>query len=104
MNCKEFEDNIASYMDGFPGGDIRRTMDEHRASCPECARLAKAHSFIMKSLDTAEPVKAPLSLADRILAQVEAEEKSAAFENASPETGATESRLVTVFDCEKFGI
>jgi len=102
MNCKEFEDNIASYMDGFLDDDIRRTMDEHRASCPECARLAQAHSFIMKSLDTAEPVKAPLSLADRILAQIEAEEQSAAFENAAPEIGVTDSRQATVFDCETF--
>lgn len=102
MNCKKFEDNIASYMDGFLDDDIRRSMDEHRASCPECARLAKAHSFIMKSLDTAEPVKAPLSLVNRILAQVEAEEQSAALEKAAPETGASQIRQVTVFDCETF--
>ena len=97
MNCKEFEDNIASYMDGLLDSDIRRIMVEHRESCPECARLAKAHSFIMKSLDSAEPVKAPLSLAERILAQVEAEQQCAAYEKA-----ATESRQVTVFDCETF--
>lgn len=102
MNCKEFENKIVSYMDGFLDDDIRSTMDEHRTSCPECARLAQAHSFIMKSLDTAEPVKAPLSLADRILAQVAAEEQSAAFEKAAPDIGLTDRRQATIFDCETF--
>ena len=72
MNCHDFEDNMAPYIDGFPDGDLKNAMDEHRAKCPACARLAEAHSLVVKSLNMAEPVKAPAVLADRILAQVEA--------------------------------
>ncbi|MFC1607286.1 hypothetical protein ACFL47_04880 [Candidatus Latescibacterota bacterium] len=89
MNCHEFEDNMAPYLDGFLDGDLKRTMDEHRACCEACTRLAEAHSLVVKSLDMAEPVKAPAGLADSILARIEAE-------------SATEKAPEPVIDCAAF--
>lgn len=102
MKCNEFEDNIATYIDDFLDDDLRSEMDEHRAACPACARLAKAHSFIMKSLDNTEPVKAPAGLADSILSRIGAEEQSAVFDSASAEAAVTERLTIPEFDCGLF--
>ncbi len=71
MNCHEFENNIVPYIDGFIDDNLRQLMDKHRSICTVCARLAKAHSLVMKSLNCPEPVHAPEGLTDRILAAVE---------------------------------
>ena len=73
VDCKTFEDNVAAYIDGFLKGSLHRAMDGHRISCPSCAHLADVHKTVVASLFTAEMVRAPEGLADRILAAVEGE-------------------------------
>lgn len=73
LDCRVFEDNVAAYVDGFLKGKLLGAMDRHSASCPSCERLTNAHTIILASLNTAEPLKAPEGLAERILAAVEAE-------------------------------
>jgi len=73
VDCRVFEDNVAAYVDGFLKGKLLGAMDRHRASCYSCARHANAHTIVAASLNTAEPLKAPEGLAERILAAVEAE-------------------------------
>ncbi|MCE5251421.1 hypothetical protein LLG96_14505 [bacterium] len=99
MKCTEFEDNIAAYLEGFIDENLRRAMDEHRTACPACARLAKAHSLILKSLDAAEPVKAPDGLADRILAGIAGEARGT---EKVTEQGREAILPVPGFTCETF--
>ena len=96
MNCQKFENTIEAYIDGFLDDDLRRAMDEHRAVCPECAILAKAHSLVMRSLNCPEPVEAPKGLTERILARIEAESASAAS------VKVPDIQLIPVIDCRTF--
>ena len=73
MDCKHFEENIAAYVEGLVGENRRQAMDKHRATCQACNRLARVHGFILTSLNTTEPVRAPAGLAARILGTVETE-------------------------------
>ena len=50
MKCSEFDDNLEPYLDGFLEDELYQAMEAHRASCTHCAKLAKAHTLIMKSL------------------------------------------------------
>jgi len=71
MNCKEFEDNIAAFAEGLLDSGLKNKMNEHRSTCPACARFAEAHNLILTSLNSAEPVKSPEGLTERILASIE---------------------------------
>jgi len=71
MNCKEFEDNIAAFAEGLLDTGLMSKMDEHRSTCPSCARFAEAYNLILTSLNSAEPVKSPEGLTERILASIE---------------------------------
>ena len=74
MNCHEFEENIAAFVDGKLEGELLAAMTGHRQSCSSCGRLADAHDFVLASLDNAEPVMAPKGLKSSILNAVEAYE------------------------------
>ena len=74
MNCNEFEELIVGCVDGMYDEPVQRRMEEHRASCPECARLFALHARIASSLNSAEPVTAPPELSSRILAAVARED------------------------------
>ena len=74
MDCKHFEENVAAYVESFLGEkDRQQAMDKHRATCPSCSRLTHVHELILTSLNTTEPVKAPVGLAEQILGAVETE-------------------------------
>ncbi len=73
VDCGVFEDNIAAYTDGLTDDELLRNMDKHKAACTSCGSLANAHDFVLASLNSAEPVKAPEGLAARILTAVEAD-------------------------------
>jgi hypothetical protein len=74
MNCTHFEERIPEYLADMLETADRLAMEDHRDRCPECAKVLKLHEFIMCALDTAEPVKAPSGLTERILAAAAAEE------------------------------
>jgi len=74
MNCRQFEKNVAVYVEGALEEDVRGLMDAHRRGCPACDRLARAHELVVFSLNATERVKAPHGLRERILAAA-AEEK-----------------------------
>ncbi|MBT4485760.1 MAG: hypothetical protein HOC71_18990 [Candidatus Latescibacteria bacterium] len=74
IDCRIFEDNVAAYVEGLSEGNLLDGMLKHRASCTSCDRLAQVHTMILASLNETEPVRAPVGLADRILAAVEVEQ------------------------------
>ena len=78
MDFKQFEENVAAYVEGLLDEKMMRAMDAKRAECPECDNLARVHENILAALNSTEPVKAPAGLEQRILAAVEAEEAEAA--------------------------
>ena len=74
MNCHEFEENIAAFVDGKLEGELLAAMTRHRDSCSTCGRLSDVHDFVLASLDNAEPVMAPYWLKSRIISAVDAYE------------------------------
>ena len=96
MNCREFENTIEAYVDGFLDDDLRRAMDEHCVACTECARLVKAHALVMRSLNCPKPVEAPKGLTERILARIETESAAAAS------VKIPDIRQIHVIDCRTF--
>ena len=73
MDFKQFEENVAAYVEGLLDEKMMRAMNAKRAECPECESLARLHENILAALESTEPVKAPAGLEQRILAAVEAE-------------------------------
>ena len=78
MDFKQFEENVAAYVEGLLDEKMMRAMEAKRAECPECDNLACLHENILAALNSTEPVKAPAGLEQRILAVVEAERAEAA--------------------------
>ncbi|MFC1614218.1 anti-sigma factor family protein [Gemmatimonadota bacterium] len=78
MDTKQFEENVAAYVEGLLDEATMKAMDAKRAECPECAELARLHESILAALDSTEQVKAPAGLERQILAAVEAEDMSLA--------------------------
>ena len=99
MNCREFEDKVAAYIEGALSGEPLREMESHRASCPKCARLAELHQVMFAALNDTQPVHAPRGLADRIFAAAEAEESVPATGNIVP---FPQKRSLAAIDCETF--
>lgn len=73
MNCRQFKTHIPEYLEGMADRELLREIDVHRASCTACAKTLALHRYVFSSLTSAEPVKAPAGLAERILAAAEAE-------------------------------
>lgn len=88
MECNDFEMKIPEFLDGAIDTADRRKMELHRESCPSCARMFALHEQILLALDSAEPVKAPAGLAERILAAV-AEEEAVARPALVPKWAST---------------
>ena len=78
MDFKQFEENVAAYVEGLLDEKMMRAMEAKRSECPECDNLACVHENILAALNSTEPVKAPAGLEQRILAAVEAEEAEVA--------------------------
>ncbi|MCD6308029.1 MAG: zf-HC2 domain-containing protein [Candidatus Latescibacteria bacterium] len=68
VDCRTFRDHVAAFVEGAAPRALQKGLEEHRAACYDCGRLARVHTVILSSLGTAEPVAAPPGLADRILA------------------------------------
>lgn len=73
MDCKTFERCIQNYLEGIPDKKFLREMEEHRVSCAVCAKTLALNRYVIEALTSAEHVKAPAGLAERILAAAEAE-------------------------------
>ena len=73
MNCRQFETHVPEYLEGIADRELLSGMDVHRASCTVCAKTLALHRYVFSSLMSAEPVKAPAGLAERILAAAKAE-------------------------------
>ncbi|MBN2290564.1 MAG: hypothetical protein JXQ83_14615 [Candidatus Glassbacteria bacterium] len=77
MDTRQFEKNVAAYVEGLLDEKTMLAMEVKRAECAECDNLARLHENILKALDSTEPVKAPPGLEQRILAAIEAEDAEA---------------------------
>jgi len=78
MDFKQFEENVAAYVEGLLDEKMMRAMDVKRAESAECDSLARLHENILAALENTEPVTAPAGLGRRILAAVQAEEAETA--------------------------
>lgn len=74
MECREFEEHIPAWLDGMADAGVLEAMNRHRSECGECARMLKIHEYIFSTLESTEPVTAPVGLAEKILAAAAAEE------------------------------
>ena len=97
MDCREFEKNITAFVEGSLKIALHRNMEEHRVSCPKCAKLAEVHRVIFASLNNTKPMKAPAGLADRILSAVQSEAPDNVLEFKP-----ADSYTVTPLDCRAF--
>jgi hypothetical protein len=83
MDCETFKRSIPNYLEGIPDKKFLHDMEEHRASCASCAKSFAFQRLVIDVLTSAEPMKAPAGLADRIMAAAEAQ-SSTAFVPAKP--------------------
>jgi len=73
MNCRDYQNLIPEFLDGTIDHGLGTAVGSHIETCPRCARALAFHRAVFDALETAEPLKAPEGLADRILAAAEAE-------------------------------
>ena len=76
MNCREYQNLIPEFLDGTIDRGLGTAVGSHIETCPRCERALAFHRAVFEALETAEPLKAPAGLADRILAVAEAETAS----------------------------
>jgi anti-sigma factor ChrR (cupin superfamily) len=76
-DCRVFENNVAAFADGSLNNELYTKLEHHRSTCPACARLAEVHLCIIQSLNSADSIKAPKGLADKILIAAKAEMETA---------------------------
>ncbi len=67
MNCADIEILLADYVDGTLRGQEKSAVEEHLASCAECAELARDAAGAVSFMERAATVEAPPELVTRIL-------------------------------------
>ncbi len=96
VNCRTFAENAAALVDGTISGSLRPGMEEHRAACMSCNRLARMHGAVLAAFESAEPVHAPAGLAERILSAAAARERETVASNVPVRRGFLAAALVSV--------
>lgn len=69
MNCADFENLLADYIDGGLADRERRAIEAHAASCPECREFMGEVTGALAFLKRANPVLPPPELVTRIAYQ-----------------------------------
>jgi anti-sigma factor RsiW len=69
MNCAEFENLLADYIDGSLGAAERRAVEEHTQSCAACREFRADAMGAVAFLKRAEEVQPPPELVTRIAYQ-----------------------------------
>ena len=69
MNCADFENLLADYVDGSLADSQRRAVEEHTASCATCREYMRDVSGAVAFLKRADEVLAPPELVTRIAYQ-----------------------------------
>jgi hypothetical protein len=69
MNCADFENLLADYVDGNLGETQCRAVEEHTASCPACREFMRDVSGAVAFLKRADHVLPPPELVTRIAYQ-----------------------------------
>lgn len=67
MTCAELELLLCDYLDGTLEPERRREVEQHLASCPLCAEVARDAASAAAYLRQVPPVEAPPELVTRIL-------------------------------------
>jgi len=70
FSCREFEINLAAYVEGGIDPGFHRLMTSHRATCSACDRAADAHITVAAALTSAERIETPAGLEASILARI----------------------------------
>lgn len=66
LSCETVERLLGRMAEGGITAAVRRRIEAHLASCPDCRRLAEAHRAVVDGLLATEPVERP-GLAERLL-------------------------------------
>ncbi len=80
MNCAEFEQVLADYLDGVLGDAQRRAVEEHAASCLACREFMADVTGAVAFLKRADAVAPPPELVTRIAYQAPSGRSRDAFE------------------------
>ena len=67
MNCADIEILLCDYVDGTLHGEQKSAVEQHLASCPACAELARDSSSAIAFMERAAVVEPPAELVTRIL-------------------------------------
>ncbi|MBZ5605903.1 MAG: zf-HC2 domain-containing protein [Acidobacteriia bacterium] len=70
MNCADIEILLADYVDGTIRGEQKSALEQHLATCPECAELARDAAGAVAFMERAATVEAPPELVTRILFEI----------------------------------
>jgi len=81
MNCADFENLLADYVDGGLADTQRRAVDEHTASCAACREFMRDVTGALTFLKRAGEVLPPPELVTRIAYQAPAGRTRQPFEN-----------------------
>ncbi len=68
IGCSVFGEHAAAYVDGLLDTGLSAAMDSHRAGCPACEQLLKAHRAVTFAFRDITLEKAPAGMSERILA------------------------------------
>lgn len=70
MTCADLEILLAEYVDGTLRGEQKSAVEEHLATCAECAELARDAAGAVAFMGRAATLEAPPELVTRILYEV----------------------------------
>jgi hypothetical protein len=71
MNCRQYEQLVAAYLDGDLAGALRLEFDAHRLKCPDCQQQLAIMEAVENTLANDDPTP-PLSgtFTDRVMADI----------------------------------
>lgn len=70
MTCADVEILLAEYVDGTLRGEQKSAVEQHLASCAECAELARDAAGAVSFMERAATLDAPPELVTRILYEI----------------------------------
>jgi len=101
MNCKDFEQHIADYIQNVVPVDLKHDLDTHRENCPACAKLVSMQRLLNNSLNNAKSVEAPSGFAERML-QAVASEPGNVIEFNPSQLKRSDKSVFPAIDCKTF--
>jgi len=70
MNCREYSQRMAEYVEGSLDGPDRLTLEEHIASCPSCRRELRLWRRIQEAVSSLPHQRAPEGFARKVMGRI----------------------------------